>query len=365
MYYHKIMSKKVAIIGTNGIPSNYGGFETLVEYLVNYLSDKYDITVYCSGSGDNKPSVYKGAKLEYIALSANNWQSIPFDIVSYFKTYRKYDKIIILGSSGCLALPLFLKYSHKFIFNFGGLDWQRSKWGFFTKKLLKLTESLGIKYSKFIIADNIGIQEYIKKEYNKDSILITYGGDQAVKIAPTGSDINKYPFLITSYAFTVARIQPDNNIELMLEAFDENSTYPFVFVGNWNKSDYGIKVKEKFLNKPNLILLDAIYDQRELNVLRSNCKVYFHGHSAGGTNPALVEAMNLGLPVLAFANVFNKYTTNFEAEYFFTTKDIKEKLKQLSDDDLKIIGNNMLNIAKQQYQWKDIAEQYAEVIESE
>ena len=356
---------KIAIIGTNGVPSKYGGFETLVEYLVSDLASKYEITVYCSATSLNKSATeYKGAKLEYINLNANNWQSIPFDIISLLKECKQSDKILILGSSGCIVLPFLGKYKHKFIFNFGGLDWKRSKWNYFTKLFLKKSEAWGIIHSKYLISDNIGIQEYIKETYNRDSTLITYGGDQAEYVAPSEFDLKKYPFLKEKYIFTVARIQSDNNIEMMLNAFGLDSPMPFVFVGDWDKSQYGIEVKKNYLNNPNIVVLDAIYDQRELNVLRSNSNIYLHGHSAGGTNPALVEAMNLGLPVFAFDTVFNKNTTKFQAAYFSGSNDLREMIMNFSPDQLTSVGRKMLEIAKDEYQWKKIALQYSEVFNS-
>ena len=128
--------------------------------------------------------------------------------------------------------------------------------------------------------------------------------------------VSKYPFLLNEYAFSLARIQPDNNVELILDSFVANSLYPIIFVGNWNNSGYGKSLKKKYKDNPNIVLLDAIYDSTELNLLRSNCMVYIHGHSAGGTNPALVEAMFLGLPIIAFSNGFNEYTTENKAIYF-------------------------------------------------
>lgn len=354
--------KKIAIIGTNGIPSKYGGFETLVEFLIKHLSEKHDITVFCSSkTNPNKISDYKGCKLRYIPFRANGWQSIPYDIMSLIKSYRNFDKVLILGSSGTIVMPLFKKHRDKFIFNFGGLDWKRSKWSFFTRKFLKLSEALGIKHSQYLISDNIGIQEYIQKEYNRGSTLITYGGDQAFKVSTNSADIEKYPFLKNSYAFSVARIQPDNNIDLILESFDEQSPIPFVLVGNWASCSYGIETKAKYVNRPNIILLDAIYDPRELNLLRSNCKVYLHGHSAGGTNPALVEAMNLALPIFAYDCIFNRYTTNFMAQYFTSSIDLSQKIKSISDNDLNRIGENMYALALDNYQWKSIAEKYSEI----
>ena len=175
--------------------------------------------------------------------------------------------------------------------------------------------------------------------------------------------INKYTFLKSDYAFSVARIQPDNNIDLLLESFDEKSSFPFVLVGNWNSCAYGIDTKKKYINKPNLILLDAIYDHRELNLLRSNCKIYLHGHSAGGTNPALVEAMNLGVPVFAYDCVFNKYTTKFKAQYFLNSNELIEKMASISEEELDKNREDMISIAKKDYQWKSIAEKYSQVFE--
>jgi len=356
--------KKVAIIGTNGIPSKYGGFETLVEYLVKYLSSEYELTVFCSSiTNPNKIAEYNGCKLEYIPLRANGWQSIFYDIVSVFKSSRNYDKILILGASGSIIMPLVSRYRKKYIFNFGGLDWDRSKWNYFTRKFLKLSESLGIKYADYLISDNIGIQEYIQSEYNRDSTLITYGGDQAFGVTPEKKDFEKYPFLKDSYAFSVARIQPDNNIDLLLESFDEKSPIPFVLVGNWKSCKYGIETKLKYEGRPNVILLDAIYDSRELNLLRSNCKIYLHGHSAGGTNPALVEAMNLGLPIFAYNCIFNRYTTSNAAEYFSSSDELSIKVQTVSDAVLSDIGRKMYSIAKELYQWETIAKKYSEVID--
>lgn len=358
------MRRKIAIIGTNGVPTKYGGFETLVEYLVEYLSDEYELTVFCSTKTNPARNIeYKGCKLRYVSFEANGWQSIPYDIISLCKSYKSYDKVLILGASGSIISPFFKKYKNKFIFNFGGLDWDRSKWGYLTRKFLKLSEKLGIHNSTHLISDNVGIQEYIKKTYNRESTLITYGGDQVFKVVPGAEDVKKYEFLKNDYAFSVARIQPDNNIDLLLESFDENAIMPFVLVGNWSSCNYGIETKKKYEDNTNLILLDAIYDHQELNLLRSNCKVYLHGHSAGGTNPALVEAMNLGLCIFAFDCTFNRFTTSNKAEYFIESSELKEKLSYLSDESHNKICDDMLKIAQENYQWKKIADKYAEVFE--
>ena len=359
------MKKKVAIIGTNGIPAKYGGFETLVEYLAEYLSDDFNITVYCSSKfQNNKLYSYKGVELSYVNLNANGWQSIFFDFVSLLYSYKKFDKVLILGCSGSIFQPFFRSNKQKFIMNLGGLDWRRSKWNYLTRRYLKLSERLAIKYSGKIISDNEGIKEYIADEYGVDSCVIAYGGDQVFKVEPTQNDFNKYSFLKKRYAFTVARIQPDNNIEMLCNSFSESSLFPLVIIGNWNNSLYGQEIKNIYQYKPNILLLDAIYDQRELNLIRSNCFIYLHGHSAGGTNPALVEAMSLRLPIFAFDNIFNKYTTDNHAVYFSSSEILQDKLLNISIDALKNNANDMHSIAKSKYSWKEVCNAYAYIFNS-
>ena len=359
------MKKRVAIIGTNGIPANYGGFETLVEYLAEFLTDDFNITVYCSSKfQDNKLNSYKGAELRYINLNANGWQSVFFDFFSLMHTYKKFDKVLILGCSGGIFQPLFRSYKHKFIMNLGGLDWRRSKWNYLTRKYLKLSERLAIKYSGIIISDNEGIKEYIADEYGVNSCVIAYGGDQVFNVEPTQKDFNNYSFLGKRYAFTVARIQPDNNIEMLCNSFSESSLFPLVIIGNWNNSHYGQEIKKTYKNKSNIILLDAIYNQRELNLIRSNCFIYLHGHSAGGTNPALVEAMSLGLPIFAFDNNFNKYTTDNQATYFSSSESLQDELLTISIEALKQNASDMIKIAKSKYSWKEVSKEYACVFNS-
>ncbi len=355
---------KIAVVGTQGVPSRYGGFETLVEYIAENLAQEYEITVFCSGKiYRDRLSNYKGCKLVYINFFANGIESVFYDIVSLIKSRKRFDKVLILGSSGGIAMPFLRKYRNKFILNFGGLDWQRSKWGWFSKRFLKISEALAIRNSKFLISDNIGIQKYILRTYGRESEMIAYGGDQVLNVYANREDYNKYGFLNISYAFSVARIQPDNNIDMILDAFVDGVTMPMVFVGNWENSEYGKRTKEKYKNYSNIILLDAIYDQHELDLLRSNCKVYIHGHSAGGTNPSLVEAMNLCLPVFAFSSGFNENTTENAAKYFSSSWELKNLVLKIKSSELESIGKKMKSIASEKYKWSIVTRGYSKIFE--
>ena len=351
--------RKVAIIGTQGVPAHYGGFETLVENLIgDYKSNAIEYTVFCS-SKDLKGRLpeYKDAKLEYIGLHANGVQSIPYDVLSMCHVFRGYDVILILGVSGCIFLPFLRLFSRaKIIVNIDGLEHRRDKWGRFAKWFLKLSESMAIKYADIVVSDNKGIQDYVTETYNKDSELIAYGGDHVVRSIPMSvqNDILlRYCLKPNEYCMSVCRIEPENNCHITLEAFAESGEN-LVFIGNWGKSEYGINLRKKYGVKSNLKLLDAIYDIEILFALRNNCRAYIHGHSAGGTNPSLVEAMFFGRPIIAYDVIYNRATTYGKASYFTSSANLLEILTLGSLCD----GNLMKQLAYEHYTWKEIVKKY-------
>lgn len=357
------MKKKIAIIGTVGIPAVYGGFETLVEYLTHQLGESLQFTVYCSSkSYTSKVEIYNNAQLKYIPLKGNGVQSIPYDIISLFKAANQHQTILILGVSGCIALPIFrIFYKQKrIIINIDGLEHRREKWNKIVRSFLKFSEKLAIKYADDIISDNEAIRKYLKNEYGKESNFISYAGDQ-VKSLVLSHEIQQMYSLPSEYAFKVCRIEPENNIQLILEAFN-NSQLPLVIVGNWSNSFYGLNLKKQFEDKTGFYLLDSIYDQDILNQIRSNCAIYLHGHSAGGTNPALVEAMNLGLPIFTFDCEYNRETTQNKALYFNNAMELRELIKFTTNQSLVDLGKAMLKIAKAKYTWRIISNQYYELL---
>lgn len=351
-------SLEVAIIGTQGVPASYGGFESLVENLLgDNCPDNVHYTVFCSSKDlKNRFATYKGATLRYIPLSANGMQSIPYDIISFCKSLRHYDVILVLGVSGCLFLPLFRLFNRKrLIINIDGLEHRREKWGGLARRVLRSSEAMAVRYADVVIADNKGIQDYVSETYGKPSELIAYGGDHACRhldqefIDKTLKDYGVTP---DNYAITVCRIEPENNSHLILEAFSRTD-YPLVFIGNWDHSEYSRSLKNKYKDCRNIKILDAIYDIDILYALRSNAGIYMHGHSAGGTNPSLVEAMFFGKPIIAYDVVYNRETTENKAYYF---KNADELLTLLKSGNLK--GEEMREIADRRYRWKHISDQY-------
>jgi len=356
--------KKISIIGTNGLPANYGGWETLVDHLTKHLNQEFDITVYCSAdSYEEQLDTVNGVKLEYINLKANGWQSIPYDIVSIFRSIKQDDLLLILGVSGCIALPLLRLFDKKtIVVNIDGLEWKRAKWNWFIKKFLKLSEATAVKYADCVISDNKVIQDYVMSEYKIKSELISYGADHALPVALTKEIVEQFPFLDSPYAFKVCRIEPENNLDMILEACVAVPTMNLVMVGNWSKSQYGEDLRKKYSDCSNLFLLDPIYDQNVLNQLRSNCLIYIHGHSAGGTNPSLVEAMHLGLPIISYDVAFNKETTHHKAVYFHTTEDLQDILNNIDKLDLTALGLEMKELADTHYTWSVVSQKYKELL---
>jgi glycosyltransferase involved in cell wall biosynthesis len=355
--------KNIAIIGSVGIPAIYGGFETLTEYLTKQLGKKIQFTVYCSSKAYSiRLKRYNNAQLEYIPLKGNGIQSIPYDIVSLFKAAKTNDTILILGISGCIALPFFrLFYKQKMVIvNIDGLEHRRDKWNINVRRFLKYSEKLALKYADEVITDNDAIKKYVKDEYQEDSTFIAYAGDQVVKLSLTTKVQQKYS-IPDNYAFKVCRIEPENNIQIILEAFTEIDL-PIILVGNWSNSTYGSSLKIKFGGYKNISLLDSIYDQDILNQIRSNCTIYVHGHGAGGTNPSLVEAMNLGLPIFSFDCVYNRATTFSEGLYFKDASELKNLIEFTSNEQLISLGETMLKIAKENYTWEKISDQYYELL---
>lgn len=357
------MNKKIAIIGTVGLPAKYGGFETLAEYLTKHLSHDYDMTVYCSSdSYEEELTTYNGATLKHINLKANGVQSIPYDILSILHACRRADTLLILGVSGCIILPLLKIFgSKKTIVNIDGLEWKRNKWNKYAKWFLKFSEKLAVKYADVVITDNKVIQDYVQDEYGKKSELIAYGADHVKKLQIDVEVMVEYPFLSEQYAFTVCRIEPENNIHMIIEAMAEIDELPLVIIGNWKASKYGQDLKKKYADTKNVFLIHPIYDQVILNQMRSNCTLYLHGHSAGGTNPSLVEAMHLELPIFAYDVAYNRETTEHQAKYFASSAELFKLIEHLNEVSLPDLGKKMFEISEKRYRWDIIAKQYAKL----
>jgi glycosyltransferase involved in cell wall biosynthesis len=324
---------KLAIIGSVGLPAKYGGFETLVENLVRYheaQSIDCEIVVYCSGKAyAEQPSRFCNASLKYIPLNANGAQSLPYDMLSMFSAWRAgADFILVLGVSGAIAIPLLRLFSRaQIVTNVDGIEWKREKWKGLARSFLRFSEYVASKWSHIVIADNDEISRHITAHYKVDCSVIPYGGDH-VLATPAGrlDELN----LPSQYALAICRIEPENNVAMILEAFSRQSATPLVYVGNWEASAFGKVLRAKFGGVPHLHLLDPIYAPDRLRGLHDGAGLYVHGHSAGGTNPSLVEAMHCHSTILSFDCSFNRATTENAACYFADAGQLADWLDRIS-----------------------------------
>lgn len=349
------MSLKIAIVGIVGVPASYGGLETLIENLLD--NEDHEFTVYCSSLHyASKVNTYKNSRLVYIPIPANGIFGVLYDFVSLIHSvFTGHKKILVLGVSSA-PLFRFLKFvspSLQIMVNIDGLEWRREKWGVLAKLYLRFATWLAIKHSDKVIADNDAVSEFVRSRYGAQTEMIAYGGDHAL-VGTEKVDILLDISPLKRYSLSVCRIEPENNIGLILEAFKQSGEN-IIFIGNWGSSDYGKSLFDFYSQCVNVTLLHPIYCADSLYTYRNNCALYVHGHSVGGTNPSLVEIMHFGCPIIAFDCVFNRSTLENHGGYFLSVEGLLSQIdKYLTSNDSGVFRE----IASKRYTWDKIRDQY-------
>lgn len=336
---------KIGIIGTRGIPNHYGGFEQFAEHLATFLVEKKcEVFVYNSSNHPFKEKIFKGVNIVHCNDPEDKMGTIGqfiYDLNCILDTRKRdLDIILQLGYTSSSIWSLLFPKKTLIITNMDGLEWKRSKYTFFVRKFLMYAERLGVKYSDFLVSDSEGIKKYIDKKYNKNSKFIAYGSKEASDIDE--SILEKFNVEKLKYNMLIARIEPENNVETILDGVVlSKSNIPFLVIGDYNNNSFGKKVKQKFESCSKIIFLGSIYNNKELNSLRFFCNLYFHGHSVGGTNPSLLEAMGSSNLIIAHNNIFNKAVLKEDAYYFYNSEDVSFYLneKNKKNENLKIKNN--------------------------
>ena len=311
---------KIAIIGTRGIPNHYGGFEQFAEYLSQGLVQKgHTVTVYNSHKHPYQKSMWNGVNIIHCQDLEYKWGTIGQFVYDFncIKDTRKrdYDIILQLGYTSSSVWGWLLPRGKSIVTtNMDGLEWKRSKFSKPVQRFLLYAEKLAIQTSDYLISDSIGIQQYIKDKYNKSSVFIPYGSN--LFKFPEWPTIEKYKLQEYNYNMLIARLEPENSIEVILDGVVLSGTdIPFLIIGN-HETKFGNYLKEKFLKNTNIQFLGGIYDIKVLNNLRYYSNLYFHGHTVGGTNPSLLEAMGSNGLICAHDNIFNQSICGQDAFYF-------------------------------------------------
>jgi len=356
---------KLAILGTRGVPNNHGGFEQFAEYFSVQMAEYgHEVYVYNSHDHPYQESTFNGVNIIHCydpEFKIGTVGQFIYDLNCILDSRkRNFDVILQLGYTSSSIWHWLMPKKSVIVTNMDGLEWKRSKYRPIVRKFLKYAEKLGAKYSDFLIADSIGIQSYLLEEYNKHSEFIAYGATNIEHSSPTV--LSEYQVKEFEYSMIIARLEPENNIETIIKGYIESDTrYPLIIIGGLN--NYGLQLQEKYKGDSRIIFKGPNYNQSALNDLRNYSRYYFHGHSVGGTNPSLLEAMASNSLIIANDNIFNKSILGNEAFYFSSSNDISEFLNEDllfgKKKEYTILNREKIN---HQYNWNIICKKYENLL---
>ena len=357
---------KIAILGTRGIPNQYGGFEQFAEYFSVYLVEHgHQVYVYNSDKHSYQEKTYKGVNIihkydpeDQIGTSGQFIYDL-FCVLDSRK--RKFDCILQLGYTSSSIWNFLFSKKSILVTNMDGMEWKRSKFNKYVQRFLMYAEKLAVKHSDVLVSDSIGIQDYIKKKYHKDSTYIAYGANSFKN--PDETILREYDVIKHGYSLIIARLEPENNIEPIIDGYvNSKCNEPLIVIGKHNTT-FGNYLKEKFKDE-RIRFIGGVYNLIHLNNLRSHSRIYFHGHSVGGTNPSLLEAMASNTLIVANDNIFNKAILKENAFYFRSKNDISKYVDALKKTDHQIKVNLNMRKIESSFSWPMINEQYEKLITS-
>jgi Glycosyltransferase len=349
----------IALVGSVGVPARYGGFETFVHELAPLLRSRgHQVVITCDATQYvDHPDQFEGCKLLWIPIRANGVLSTLHDTVALLRVCWKVDCILILGVSAGPVIPLVRLIGRaRVVTNTDGIEWRRGKFGRIKRCLLWVFDRLAQLGSHRVVVDNEALLAFVGNDTRTRTDVIPYGGDQAVRIAALTPPAE---LLKVEYALTICRIEPENNLDLLIRGFLGSPGERYVIVGNWEGSEYARQLRRRYRDEPRLLLLDPIYDVAVLRGLRERCKVYLHGHSVGGTNPSLVEMLFFDMPIVAFDCPFNRQTASEAARYFSDEAELAGALRSLWTEG--VADGAVRQTVRNRYTWNRIADAYERV----
>lgn len=357
---------KIAILGTRGIPNYYGGFEQFAEFFSVYLVEKgHEVFVYNSHNHPFQEKTFQGVNIIHQNDPEHKLGTFGQFIYDYNcimdSRKRNLDIVLQLGYTSNSIWCFLLPKKPIIITNMDGLEWKRSKYSKPVQQFLKFAERLAVISSDYLISDSLGIKDFITKQYNKDSTYIAYGAHQFND--PNEAILSDFNVEKNQFNMIMARFEPENNLDMVLEgvALDENKT-PILVIGK-HETKYGNYLKNKYKNHQNIRFMGGIYNLDHLNNLRHFSNLYFHGHSVGGTNPSLLEAMASKALIVAHNNHFNKAILKENGHYFSNPQEVKNILDTIKKiDNLQLVQNNFEAI-ENEFNWDKINGEYLQLFE--
>ena len=356
---------KIAILGTRGIPNYYGGFEQFAEFFSVYLVEKgHDVYCYNSHNHKFQEETFHGVNIIHQHDPEYKYGTFGQFIYDYncimYSRKRDFDIILQLGYTSNSVWYFLLPKKSIIVTNMDGLEWKRTKYSKPVQQFLKFAERLAAISSDYLISDSLGIEKFLKEKYNKESTYIAYGAHPFDN--PNEEILKEYNIQKENFNMIMARFEPENNLDMVLEGVSSsNDKTPILVIGK-HDTKYGEYLKSKYKNFNNIKFLGGIYNLEHLNNLRYYSKLYFHGHSVGGTNPSLLEAMASQALVIAHNNDFNKGILKENSYYFSNPEEVKNILETIKkSDNLPMVQNNYQAIIKD-FNWDKINGQYLQLL---
>lgn len=363
---------KIAFISTRGIPNNYGGFEQFAEYISVGLAKRgHEVVVYSPHFHPYKENNYKGVRIKHI-YSPETWMgssvgSFFYDFASLRDALKKEKFDIIYEAGYTSIIPAYIWFDVKkrkqpiFTTNMDGLENKRSKFSPMVRRFLDWEEKMAVKYSHYLIADNMGIHDYYKEKYGKESKFLAYGAD--IHEDFKAAYLEEYGLKPEEYYILIARLEPENNIVMAIEGYlhsKENGRRPLIIVGKTN-TPHGKELVKRYGNEKNVRFVGGIYDFKKLDSVRHYSRAYFHGHSVGGTNPSLLEAMAAGCFIFAHDNIFNKAVLKDNALYYPTAAKVTEFLDNIDtivDRHKAEYTTRNIDEIRNEYSWEHLVDEH-------
>ena len=363
------MTKSIRILGTRGIPANHGGFETFAEHLAPYLvKHGWEVTIYCQkdGTGEIYNDEWKGVRRIHIPVAQEGAKgTIIFDWKSTLHAAKTNDLILTLGYNTAIFCIIYRLKGIKNIINMDGIEWKRDKWTFLERTWLYINERAGCLLGNHLIADHPEIKKHLATRVNESKItMIPYGSDEiesadVTQLKPFNLEPNKY-------AIVIARPEPENSIFEIVAAFSSKKrNKKLIVLGNYDKADPEYSKKVKGAASDEVIFPGAIYNKSVIQALRYYARLYVHGHTVGGTNPSLVEALGAGNAILAHDNKFNKWVAGGSNQYFDSNETCEKQFDILLNDDKLIQGLKEYSKMRHRkyFTWIRILQEYQKAID--
>ena len=361
-------SLKIAIIGSRGYPYVYSGYETLVKELAERLvKSGNEVTVYCHRKLFNeKPKKVNGVHLVYTpSVHSKVFSQLYNSFFSFIHVcFSKSDVVLVVNSANGPFGILTRIFGKKTCINVDGLEWLRPKWKGLGSIYFKFASKLATLFFDEIITDSIEMNKLYRDKFGKKSTVIAYGS--TMKIEKKSKILEKLSLQKKKYYLIVGRLIPDNNSKLIIEGFlNSNSNKSIVIVGDVPYNDDYVN-NIKLLSSSKVVFTGYVNDQFDLTVLYDNCYGYIHGHEFGGTNPTMINALDLKCQILALDTIFNKEMLHNKKSIFFNKNKslISKKIDEFEKTYYEIVAKNSNYKLPKKYNWDFISNQYLEVFQN-